>query len=81
MNRDDLSVRIEPSANNDNENAYGKDLYVTSVDNDARTLQVKFGGAWSGPYDVFVTDATIGRINMDGVVLTAIGTVTDFSPK
>lgn len=79
--QEDLSVRIEPASTNDNENAYGKDLYVTGVDNDARTLDVKFGGAWSGEYDVFVSDATVGLVNMDGVVLTAIGTITDFNPK
>ena len=76
----DLSVRIEPSENNDNANAYAKDLYVTEVDDSARTLGVKFNGAWSGEYNLIVSDATIGRVNMDNDFLTAIGIVTDFSP-
>ena len=79
--REDLTVTVVPNDPVANPNGVTKDLYVAEVDNSARTITAKFGGAWSGVYDIIVHDQTVGRVNMDGVQLTAIGTVTDFTPK
>ena len=44
-------------------------------------LKVKFGGADSGLYNVFVTSLSYGSFNSTGIVLQSIGTVTSFSPQ
>lgn len=54
--REDLTVTVVPNDPVANPNGVTKDLYVAEVDNDARTITAKFGGAWSGVYDIIVHD-------------------------
>jgi len=56
-------------------------LFITGVNDFDRTVDAKYGGAWSGVYDIVLTHDVIGRINMDGVYLTVGSTITDFNPK
>ena len=54
-------------------------LRVVDVDPTAKTITVKYGGAYSGMYDIVVSNST-GNIFCD-IQLEVIFEVTDFTPK
>ena len=74
----DITVKI---VDQDRVRANDKQINVVSVDNDDQTITVKFGGAYSGDYDLKVYSDTYGGFDTTGVVLHAIGQVSDFTPK
>ena len=43
-------------------------------------ITVKFGGAPSGIYNVYVTSAIYGKFVSSGITLQTIGVVTGYSP-
>lgn len=59
---------------------YRRQLYVMSVDDAAKTVTVKFPGAWSGEYLVQLASDNHGRIDSDLLTLSVHGTVTSVSP-
>lgn len=57
--RKDFTVNVTNRAAPD----YMKRMNVLAVDDTARTITCKFGGAWSGDYDVHVDHKEYGRID------------------
>jgi len=53
---------------------------VIDVHNENKTITVRFGGAYSGIYDIEVYSDTYGQILTDGITFEAVGTVTDIYP-
>lgn len=51
MSIEDLTVKI---IDTDRTRAYDKQINVVGVDNDAKTIKIKYGGAYSGTYNLFV---------------------------
>jgi len=51
-----------------------------SVDDTARTVTVKFGGAPSGQYYIQLESTQHGRITKDNLSLTVGSTITDITP-
>ena len=70
----DLSVSIVSQSNS----SYVKYINVVAVG--TNTITVKFGGAPSGIYNVFVTSASYGKFSTSGITLQTIGVVTSYSP-
>lgn len=59
---------------------YERTLFVMSVDDTARTVTIKFPGAWSGQYQLQLSSVQHGRIDSDLLILDVHGTVTNVSP-
>lgn len=59
---------------------YVRDLFVMSVDEDALSLKVKFGGAESGQYTLEVSSAQFGLIDNSALALHVGASVTSISP-
>jgi len=57
---------------------FAKDLYIMSVDDTAKTLTIKFGGAVSGLYTVQLQSKQYGRLTP--LALTVGTTITNISP-
>lgn len=53
---------------------------MIDVDNELKTITVRYGGAYSGVYDLSVQSDTYGEILTDGITFEAVGTITDFYP-
>lgn len=64
----------------DTNSTFTKDLYIMSVDNSAKTITVKFGGAHSGDYHVMVTSLQFGRLTNSNLALKVESKVTSISP-
>lgn len=85
MTKDDFTVSLTPLVleqtyliiNNDG----NRDLNVVAVDTDAKTVTVKYGGAYLGTYNLIVKSETNGRIDTADIILTAAFELVDFSPK
>ena len=77
LDKDDLEIFLEHSTDSSKIRA----LNVISVDNSAKTILVKYGGAYSGVYNIAVRSIANGRFSAEGVQITAVGKVTDFNPK
>jgi hypothetical protein len=77
LDPEDLEVFIEEASNITNIRA----LNVMSVDNTAKTLSCKYGGAYSGLYKVIVRSISLGRFDADDVELLVQTKITDFTPK
>jgi len=85
LNREDFSVNV---TNNTALNL-GLDYYVTpterylrpiAVDDDAKTLTVKFGGSWSGQWQLVMRHAEMGLLDTEGLVLDVNTYVTNYYP-
>jgi hypothetical protein len=50
---------------------------VIDVDNDVKSITVRYGGAYGGMYDLEVISSTFGRILTDDITFEAVGTITD----
>lgn len=59
---------------------YERELYVMSVDDDAKTVKIKFPGAVSGDYFIQLSSVQSGYIDSDLLNLSVHGTVTSVSP-
>ena len=58
-----------------------RQLNVVSVDDATKTITVKYGGAYSGTYDIEVISDTQGTIDTSSVQLIVVFEITDFTPK
>lgn len=58
-----------------------RELNVVSYDASARTVTVKYGGAYSGEYSIFFRSAIAGPFRTEGITFTARFEYTDFNPK
>lgn len=57
-----------------------KQSRVIGVDNVARTISVKFGGAPSGFYKVTILHSAYGAFDTNSLTLETAGKVTNYSP-
>ena len=55
-------------------------LNVYKTDSSTRELTVRYGGAYSGVYDITINDASYGEIDTNGLTFEAIGIVSSISP-
>jgi hypothetical protein len=79
LNRNDFEVRLVSTTDS---NTF-KQLNVVEVGNDPADMyvKVKYGGAYSGIYNVVVVSTSYGSFDSSAVTFEAIGKVTDYSPK
>ena len=61
-------------------NAGVREFNVVAVDTEAKTLTIKYGGAYSGTYDFVITSIVNGNIDTWQIELTAVFEITDISP-
>ena len=59
---------------------FTKDLYIMSVDDAAKTVKVKFGGANSGLYYIQLSSTQYGRITKTNLLLTVGSSITSITP-
>lgn len=59
---------------------FTKDLYIMSVDDAAKTVKVKFGGANSGLYYIQLSSTQYGRITKTNLSLTVGSSITSITP-
>jgi hypothetical protein len=74
--KEDFSVNATNITNPD----YIRYMNVIDVDDDAKTITTKFGGAESGQYRVMVRHSATGIIESDGLTLDVNAYVTSYSP-
>ena len=55
-------------------------LNVIAVDDTAKTITVKYGGAYSGTYDLLIKSQTNGNIDTSATPLTVVFEITGISP-
>ena len=60
--------------------AYKRVLFIVSVDDEEKSMVIKFPGAVSGSYWIMLTSTQFGRIDTDLLQLAVHGTVTSVSP-
>jgi hypothetical protein len=77
LDREDLEIFIEDIANPANV----RQVNVISVDNTAKTILVKYGGAYTGEYKLIVRSISLGRFDTGDVTLYVQGKILDFSPR
>lgn len=75
LNRDDFTINATDQTNS----SYIRYLKVVSVDDAAKTIVAKFGGAWSGTYDVTIRHAVYGLVETSSLVLDVGSEVTSVS--
>lgn len=76
MDDDTFSVYLVPQDGGDT-----RQLNVVEIDSDNLRLTLKYGGAYSGVYDLEVKSEIHGFLDTAGVTFEAKIEVTDFSPK
>lgn len=76
LNREDFTLTLL----NDADDTFEKELYVMSVDEDAKSIKVKFPGARSGDYHIQLESVQHGRIQSDVLALKVHGSITSVSP-
>ena len=54
---------------------------MVAVDQTAKTITVKYGGAYSGTYDVIIKSQTNGYLYTGDFQLKVVFELTDFEPK
>lgn len=82
MTTDDFTVKIVPESleithltiNNEGVRA----LNVVAVDTVAKTLTLKYGGAYSGTYDLVIKSQANGNVDTTIIQLKAVFDMTDF---
>ncbi len=77
--KSDLSVRLVSKTDPSN----FRDLNIIELSNDSgnKYIKVKYGGAYSGLYNVVVTSKQYGNFDTSSLTFEALGKVTEFSPK
>jgi hypothetical protein len=76
LNRDDFTV----NATSTTDSSYVRYLKVNAVDNTAKTLTTKFGGALSGSFQISIRHNVYGLIKTQNLVLDVNAYVTSYSP-
>lgn len=84
MTTDDLTVTLVPAVleltylevNNDGI----RELNVVAVDTTAKTITVKYGGAYSGTYDLVIVSVANGNIDAQAIQLEVVFEITDIQP-
>jgi hypothetical protein len=56
-------------------------MYVLDVDNNKKTVTLKFKGAPKGDYKVFITSSKKGRLDAENLSIKTDVIITDISPK
>ena len=59
---------------------YVRYMNVIDVDDDAKTITTKFGGAESGSYKIWIRHSSTGLIEADGLTLDVNAYMTSYSP-
>lgn len=59
---------------------FTRPLYVMSVDDSTKSLQIKFPGADSGNYNIFLVGEGVGRIDKEPLALTVTSEVHSITP-
>jgi len=77
LNRNDFTVNATRTTNS----SYVKYLNIVAVDDKAKTMDVMFGGAHSGLYDLRIRHNTFGLIKTSRLLLTVGATVSSISPN
>ena len=70
LSAEDLTVTL---IDTNTTRALRKAINVVEVDATLKTITVKYGGIYSGDYNIEVYSATYGAFDSTGVLLTAIG--------
>ena len=84
MTKDDFTVTIVPESLEltyltiNNEGV--RQLNVVAVDTTAKTITLKYGGAYSGTYDFVIKSATNGNVDTASFQLKVVFEITDFQP-
>ena len=84
MSKEDFTVLMVPQElelsrliiNNDGE----RYLNVVAVDKTAKTITVKYGGAYSGTYEFVIKSTANGNLNTEGVTLKVVFEITNIQP-
>ena len=84
MTKEDFSVTLVPveleltylTINNEGV----RPLNVIAVDDVAKTITVKYGGAYSGTYDLLIKSVTNGNVDTTASPLTVVFEILEFSP-
>lgn len=58
-----------------------RQLNVVAVDTTAKTLTLKYGGAYSGTYDMVIKSELNGNLDTSGFKLHVVFEILDFEPK
>ena len=82
MTKDDFTVTIVPvelelswlNVNNDGI----REFNVVAVDTVAKTITIKYGGAYSGTYDLVIKSTLNGNIDTEAIQLKAVFELLDF---
>jgi hypothetical protein len=77
LNRTDFKAVLHSATNT----TYKKELYVVSVDQDQKSIKLKFNGAPSGDYFIMLKSQQHGRINSDLLLLKVHSTITSVTPQ
>jgi hypothetical protein len=77
LNKNDFSV----NATDVNDETYVRYLKVNEVDDEAKTITAKFGGAESSTFDIKIRHSEIGMIKSDALSLDVNTYVTSVSPN
>ncbi|CDW80878.1 ipt tig domain containing protein [Stylonychia lemnae] len=77
LDMNELTVTL---VNVDASNAFSKQINVVGVNNTAKTITVKYGGIYSGIYNVNVFTDAYGMLDNSAVQLKALGEVQSISP-
>lgn len=77
LNKEDFTVNATRTDNG----TYIKYLNIVAVDNTNKTIDVMFGGAHSGTYDVKIRHKEFGLIKTTRLLLKVESTVTSVTPK
>lgn len=79
LNKNDFEVKLVSTTDSNN----FKLLNVVEVGNDPADMyvKVKYGGAYSGIYNVVIVSSSYGSFDSSSVTFEAIGKVTDYTPK
>jgi hypothetical protein len=82
MTKEDFTVTITPTElelSHLNINNQGiRELNVVAVDPTAKTITVKYGGAYSGTYDVIIKSLANGNLDTSDFQLKVVFELTDF---
>jgi hypothetical protein len=85
MTKEDFTVIITPESlelshlNRNNDGV--RELNVVGVDPVAKTITVKYGGAYSGTYDVIIKSTANGNLDTSAIQLKAVFELLDFQPR
>ena len=76
LEKGDLSI----NATSTTDSSYIRYLNVVGVDDDAKTFDAMFGGAYSGTFQISVRHKDFGLVGTEGLILDVSASVTSFSP-